>query len=118
MHPFFMSNIVNGVVAVQLAHRNRAFGTVIFAQGLAMAALAPVGGAGADRWLSGECWRRRIGRRSRVRGLPLLLAFDSLTIPGLAIGVHARNLGLLSRTRAPGARRGAGRSRLRGNASL
>ena len=48
--PFFMSSVVNGVVAFQLAHVNRAVGTVVFAQGVAMAALAPLGGAGADRW--------------------------------------------------------------------
>ena len=37
--PFFMANIVQGVVAFELTRRNRAVGTVVFAQGLAM--LAP-----------------------------------------------------------------------------
>src|SRR5262245_39903446 len=48
--PFFMVNVVNGVVAFQIAHANRAVGAVWFGQGLAMAVLAPFGGAGADRW--------------------------------------------------------------------
>src|SRR5262249_4017108 len=78
--PFFMSNVVNGVVAFQLAHVNRAFGSVVFAQGLAMACLAPLGGAGADRWP-----KRRLLAASQTIGalvfgtFALLLAFDSLT---------------------------------------
>jgi len=48
--PFFMSNIVQSVVAFELSGKNRAVGTVVFAQGVAMLLLAPLGGAGADRW--------------------------------------------------------------------
>src|SRR5262245_57493753 len=47
---FFMSTIVQSVVAFQLAGTNRAVGVVVFAQGLAMAVLGPLGGAFADRW--------------------------------------------------------------------
>jgi MFS family permease len=47
---FFMSTIVQSVVAFELAGTNRAVGTVVFAQGIAMAALGPLGGAFADRW--------------------------------------------------------------------
>jgi MFS family permease len=48
--PFFMVNIVQSVVAFELSGKNRAVGTVVFAQGVAMLMLAPLGGAGADRW--------------------------------------------------------------------
>ncbi len=47
---FFMSMIVQSVVAFELAGTNRAVGYVVFAQGLAMAGLGPIGGAYADRW--------------------------------------------------------------------
>jgi MFS family permease len=85
--PFFMSNVVNGVVAFQLTGVNRAFGTVVFAQGLAMACLAPLGGAGADRWP-----KRRVLAASQSCGsaifgaFAVLLAFDSLSIAAMAIG--------------------------------
>lgn len=47
---FFMSTIVNSVVAFELTGTNRAVGLVIFAQGLGMFLLGPFGGAFADRW--------------------------------------------------------------------
>jgi MFS family permease len=47
---FFMSTIVNSVVAFRLTGANRAVGAVIFAQGISMFALGPIGGAAADRW--------------------------------------------------------------------
>lgn len=47
---FFMSMIVQSVVAFELAGNNRAVGFVVFAQGLMMASLGPIGGAYADRW--------------------------------------------------------------------
>lgn len=47
---FFMSTVVQSVVAFDLAGTNRAVGWVVFAQGLAMLALGPLGGALADRW--------------------------------------------------------------------
>ena len=85
--PFFMSNIVNGVVAFQIAHVNRAFGTVVFAQGLAMAGLAPLGGAGADRWPKRRVLALSQGGAACVfAAFAVLLAFDSLTILGLAVG--------------------------------
>jgi MFS family permease len=46
---FFMSTVVQSVVAFELTSRNGAVGSVIFAQGLAMMALGPFGGAVADR---------------------------------------------------------------------
>ncbi len=44
-----MSTVVQSVVAFELTSRNGAVGSVIFAQGLAMMALGPFGGAIADR---------------------------------------------------------------------
>jgi MFS family permease len=85
--PFFMSFSVNNVVAFQLAHVNRAFGWVSFAQGIAMLFLVPLGGAGADRWP-----KRRLLAASQLFGaavfgtFALLLALESLTIPAMAIG--------------------------------
>lgn len=47
---FFMSTVVQSVVAFDLEGSNTAVGAVVFAQGLAMATLGPLGGAFADRW--------------------------------------------------------------------
>ena len=47
---FFMSTVVNSVVAFELTGANRSVGAVIFAQGFAMLLLGPFGGATADRW--------------------------------------------------------------------
>jgi MFS family permease len=85
--PFFMSFSANNVVAFQLAGVNRAFGAVSFAQGIAMLFLAPLGGAGADRWP-----KRRLLAASQACGalifaaFALLLALGSLTIPAMAAG--------------------------------
>jgi MFS family permease len=46
---FFMSTVVQSVVAFDLTHTNRAVGSVIAGQGLAMLILGPLGGAFADR---------------------------------------------------------------------
>ena len=46
---FFMSTVVQSVVAFDLEGANSAVGTVNFAQGVAMLMLAPIGGALADR---------------------------------------------------------------------
>jgi MFS family permease len=46
---FFMSTVVNGVVAFELTGLNTAVGWVVFAQGIAMLLLSPIGGALADR---------------------------------------------------------------------
>jgi MFS family permease len=85
--PFFMANIVNGVVAYGLTKTNRAVGAVVFAQGVAMAVLAPLGGAGADRWPK----RRVLALSQSAAGIvfgafALLLALDRLTIAGMAVG--------------------------------
>jgi MFS family permease len=47
---FFMSMIVQSVVAFELAGTNTAVGYVVFSQGGAMAVFGPLGGAYADRW--------------------------------------------------------------------
>jgi len=46
---FFMSTIVQSVVAFELEGVNTAVGWVVFAQGIAMLTLSPIGGALADR---------------------------------------------------------------------
>jgi MFS family permease len=46
---FFMSTIVQSVVAFELEGVNTAVGWVVFAQGIAMLILSPIGGALADR---------------------------------------------------------------------
>lgn len=46
---FFISTVVQGVVAFQLAGSNTAVGSVIFGQGLGMFLSGPLGGAFADR---------------------------------------------------------------------
>lgn len=46
---FFTSVVVKAVVAFELTQSNTAVGWVVFARGVAMAALGPIGGAVADR---------------------------------------------------------------------
>ncbi|MFP6623050.1 MAG: MFS transporter, partial [Myxococcota bacterium] len=46
---FFMSTVVQSVVAFRLTGSNSAVGFVVFAQGIAMFLLGPLGGAMADR---------------------------------------------------------------------
>ena len=93
--PFFMANVVNGVVAFQLAHRNSAVGTVVFAQGVAMAVLAPLGGAGADRWP-----KRRVLSLTQLAAcavfgaFALLLGVDRLSIAGMAAGSFALGISI------------------------
>jgi MFS family permease len=85
--PFFMGTIVQSVVAFQLAGVNRAVGAVVFAQGVAMAALAPLGGAGADRWPKRRVLAATQGTTAATFGLlAALLAFDLLDLPLLAAG--------------------------------
>ena len=85
--PFFMAFTVNGVVAYDLTHMNRAVGSVVFAQGLAMLFLAPLGGAGADRWP-----KRRLIALSQsaaaavFAAFALLLFLGKLSIPAMALG--------------------------------
>jgi predicted MFS family arabinose efflux permease len=85
--PFFMAFAVNGVVAFHIAGVNRAVGTVIFAQGVAMAFLAPLGGAGADRWPKRRVLAISQAAAAVVFGaFALLLALDRLTIAAMAVG--------------------------------
>jgi MFS family permease len=46
---FFMSTVVQSVVAFDLTGKNSAVGLVVFAQGIMMFSLGPIGGAFADR---------------------------------------------------------------------
>jgi MFS family permease len=87
---FFMSTVVNSVVAFQLTGSNRAVGTVIFGQGIAMFLLGPFGGALADRWPK----RRVVAVGQTVAGtsfaaLALLYAAGALAIAHLATGAFA-----------------------------
>lgn len=92
---FFMSTIVQSVVAFELVGTNRAVGTVVFAQGLAMAVLGPLGGACADRWP-----KRRILAAAQISSaavftaLACLLFSGSLTLPWLASGALLLGAGL------------------------
>ena len=84
---FFMSTVVNSVVAFQLTGSNRAVGTVIFAQGIAMFLLGPFGGVFADRWPK----RRVVAVGQSVAGasfaaLAALYTAGWLAVPHLAIG--------------------------------
>ena len=65
---FFMSTIVQSVVAFELTGANTAVGSVVFAQGIAMFALSPIGGALADRLPK----RRMIALGQIVTGLVFL----------------------------------------------
>ncbi len=85
--PFFMATIVQSVVAFELAGTNRAVGAVVFAQGVAMFALGPIGGAGADRWPKRRVVALSLATTSVIFGcLALLLAFDAMRLPLLAGG--------------------------------
>jgi MFS family permease len=97
--PFFMANIVQGVVAFEISGRNRAVGTVVFAQGVAMLTLAPIGGAGADRWP-----KRRVLALSQTTAAATfaalallhahgLLGLGALAAGGLLIGIAVSFLG-------------------------
>jgi MFS family permease len=84
---FFMSMIVQSVVAFELAGNNRAVGFVVFAQGLTMASLGPIGGAYADRWP-----KRRVVVICQLISavvflvIAFLIATDRIHIVSLAIG--------------------------------
>jgi MFS family permease len=84
---FFMSTVVQSVVAFELTGRNDAVGSVVFAQGIAMAALGPIGGAFADRWS-----KRRVIAAGQLLAasvfatLGFLMATDSIHLAYLAAG--------------------------------
>jgi MFS family permease len=84
---FFMSTIVNSVVAFKLTGSNRAVGTMIFAQGLSMFVIGPFAGALVDRWPR----RRVIAVGQAVAGatfasLGALVLAQTIAIAHLAIG--------------------------------
>jgi MFS family permease len=84
---FFMSTIVNSVVAFQLTGANRAVGAVIFAQGISMFALGPIGGAAADRWPKRRVIAIGQSTTSAVFvALALLVHTGSITVAQLAVG--------------------------------
>lgn len=84
---FFMSTIVNSVVAFQLTGANRAVGAVIFAQGISMFALGPIGGAAADRWPKRRVVAIGQSTTSAVFiALALLFHTGSITVAHLAVG--------------------------------
>lgn len=84
---FFMSVVVQAVVAFELTGENTAVGWVVFGRGLAMALLGPLGGAMADR-LS----KRAILITSQAfttvvfLAMAALMASGAMTLPYLVIG--------------------------------
>ncbi len=84
---FFMSTVVQGVVAFKLTGQNSAVGIVVFAQGLAQLLLGPVGGALADR-----VSKRKMILANQVVitftffALAIFVATDLISVPFLAIG--------------------------------
>lgn len=84
---FFMSTVVQSVVAFDLTGNNSSVGAVVFAQGLAQFILGPLGGAMADR----------VSRRAMLfacqavitaafAATALLIGIDRITILALALG--------------------------------
>lgn len=87
---FNMSGVAQGVIAYDLTGNNRAVGTVMFGQGVAMLLLNPFGGAIADRFNK----RFLIIATQTVIGsviltMALLLLTDHISIAWLAIGSFA-----------------------------
>ena len=84
---FFMSTVVQSVVAFDLVGNNTAVGSVVFAQGIAMFVLGPLGGAVADRWP-----KRRLVAGTQVAlglvflGLTLAMASGVISIAHVAAG--------------------------------
>jgi MFS family permease len=84
---FFMSTVVQGVVAFKITGQNSSVGVVVFAQGIAQLLLGPVGGALADRVSK----RKMIVINQAIItvtffGLALLVATDHISVLFLAIG--------------------------------
>jgi len=87
---FNMSGVAQGVIAYDLTGNNRAVGTVMFGQGIAMLLLNPFGGAIADRF------NKRfliIATQTVIGGvilaMALLLLTDNISILWLAVGSFA-----------------------------
>ena len=84
---FFMSTVVQSIVAFQLTGRNSAVGLVLVGQGLSSLLLGPIGGAYADR-----VSKKRVSLACQCVialvffVLGLLVAFDRITLAHLAIG--------------------------------
>jgi MFS family permease len=84
---FFMSTIVNSVVAFELTGENGAVGSVVFAQAVGMSIFGPLGGAFADRWRK----RRVIAVGQSVTSvvflsLAALVHADAVAVWHLAVG--------------------------------
>jgi predicted MFS family arabinose efflux permease len=82
-----MSTVVQSVVAFRLTGSNSAVGFVVFAQGIAMFLLGPLGGAMADRLSK----RRVLASCQLVTtlvffGLAGVVALDAISVPWLALG--------------------------------
>jgi len=75
---FFMSTIVQGVVAFKLTGQNSAVGIVVFAQGIAQLLLGPVGGALADR----------VSKRKMIFANQALITFTFLSLAILVATNH------------------------------
>jgi MFS family permease len=84
---FFMSTVVQSVVAFDLSDNNRAVGFVVFAQGIAQLALGPIGGALADR-LSKKAviLTCQVAIFAAFVALGVLVALDVITVAYLAVG--------------------------------
>lgn len=84
---FFMSSIVQSVVAFELQGVNTAVGGVVFAQGIAMSVLSPIGGALADRWPKRRVVAAgQIATASVFLGLAALVATGHIQVLHLVIG--------------------------------
>lgn len=87
---FFMSTVVQSVVAFDLTGNNSSVGVVVFAQGVAQTLLGPLGGAMADR-----ASRRKVILSCQVlitaafTFLAVLIGLDRITILLLAVGSFA-----------------------------
>ncbi len=84
---FFMSTVVNSVVAFELEGLNTSVGWVVFAQGITMMTLSPIGGAVADRLPK----RRVVALGLVVTGsifltVSALVAFERIAVVFLAMG--------------------------------
>ena len=84
---FFMSTVLQGVVAFNLTGTNSAVGSAVFGQGLGMLLFGPIGGAYADRLP-----KRRVVAIGQIVSslvfstLGLLYALDRLVLDHLVIG--------------------------------
>ncbi len=84
---FFMSTVVQSVVAFRLTESNTAVGFVVFAQGIAMFLLGPLGGAMADRLP-----KRRVIASCQLLTttvffvLAIVMANDAIHVAWLALG--------------------------------